>query len=251
MTSQHFFASCWKATTLKSTVEKLDGAVTVEGSVKYQVNAAIAKLVNNAPEKFDTLKEIADWIGNDTTGHIKEVADILAAIGTAGSEGTAGSGLHGKIETETARAITAENELDRRIDALEAAKHKTSSQTATSGKYISGITVDETGALTITETALPTESNIVAGGDNKYVSASASGHTVSVELTYGTVDGTITVEDGVAKTANGTVQNGLAKAEDVAAVILANEKVVAAAFNDHEGRIDAIETFDFWETYTA
>ena len=51
-----------------------DGA----GSVKETVANAIAEVVNGAPEDFDTLKEVADWIKNDTTGAAKMANDIAA-----------------------------------------------------------------------------------------------------------------------------------------------------------------------------
>ena len=35
-------------------------------------------MVNGAPEDFDTLKEVADWIKNDTTGAAKMANDIAA-----------------------------------------------------------------------------------------------------------------------------------------------------------------------------
>ena len=38
----------------------------------------VAKIVANAPEQFDTLKEIADWIENDTTGAAAMANDIKA-----------------------------------------------------------------------------------------------------------------------------------------------------------------------------
>lgn len=45
----------------------LNGAETAEGSVKKQVADAVAKIVADAPEAYDTLKEISDWIsGHDT-----------------------------------------------------------------------------------------------------------------------------------------------------------------------------------------
>ena len=36
-----------------------------EGSIEKKVSDAIAKLVDNAPETFDTLKELSDWIENN------------------------------------------------------------------------------------------------------------------------------------------------------------------------------------------
>lgn len=49
-------------------ITKLNGDEKIVGSVKNTVTAEIAKIVAEAPEDFDTLKEIADWIANDQTG---------------------------------------------------------------------------------------------------------------------------------------------------------------------------------------
>lgn len=53
--------------TLESQVGVLNGNASVEGSVDQKVSAAISAVVNSAPETFDTLKEIADWIASDET----------------------------------------------------------------------------------------------------------------------------------------------------------------------------------------
>ena len=53
-------------------VNKLGGDATVEGSVAQRIAAIVA----NAPEKYDTLKEIATWIESDTDGAAKMQADI-------------------------------------------------------------------------------------------------------------------------------------------------------------------------------
>lgn len=46
----------------ETAIEKLNGSKTTEGSVAYQ----IAQIVADADESYDTLKEIADWIGTHT-----------------------------------------------------------------------------------------------------------------------------------------------------------------------------------------
>lgn len=58
----------------EKSIEALSG--DGEGSVKETVANAIAEVVNGAPEDFDTLKEVADWIKNDTTGAAKIESDI-------------------------------------------------------------------------------------------------------------------------------------------------------------------------------
>lgn len=58
----------------EKSIEALSG--NGEGSVKQTVADAIAEVVSGAPEDFDTLKEVADWIKNDTTGAAKMQSDI-------------------------------------------------------------------------------------------------------------------------------------------------------------------------------
>ena len=60
----------------------LNGDAETKGSVANTANAAaaaeVAKIVANADADFDTLKEIADWILNDTTGAANMANDIAA-----------------------------------------------------------------------------------------------------------------------------------------------------------------------------
>lgn len=59
-------------TTNTNDIATLKGDATTEGSVAYQ----IAQIVAGADGSFDTLKEIADWIQNDSTGAAKMSSDI-------------------------------------------------------------------------------------------------------------------------------------------------------------------------------
>lgn len=61
-------------TGLVKDVAVLKGDKTVEGSVAYQIAAVVA----GADASFDTLKEIADWITNDTIGATQMANDIKA-----------------------------------------------------------------------------------------------------------------------------------------------------------------------------
>ena len=47
-----------------------------EEQARQIINEAIATLVDGAPETFDTLKEISDWISNDENNTAKLVADV-------------------------------------------------------------------------------------------------------------------------------------------------------------------------------
>lgn len=66
----------------KAAIETLNGAADVVGSVANTANAAaaakVAEIVAGANADFDTLKEIADWILNDTTGAADMANDIKA-----------------------------------------------------------------------------------------------------------------------------------------------------------------------------
>lgn len=79
--------------TLAGKVDVLIGSVAGDGSKSARAIAAeeVAKVVAEAPTSYDTLKEIADWIMNDTTGAAKMANDIAAlktklTLGKDGSE---------------------------------------------------------------------------------------------------------------------------------------------------------------------
>ena len=57
-------------------IATLNGEATVEGSVKKTVSDEIAKVVAGAPESFDTLKEVSDWIST----HGQDAASMNSAI---------------------------------------------------------------------------------------------------------------------------------------------------------------------------
>lgn len=81
----------------------LNGDAATTGSVANTANAAaaakVAEIVANADADFDTLKEIADWILNDTTGAADMANDIAALQGLVGDVAVA---------TQIADAIAAE-----------------------------------------------------------------------------------------------------------------------------------------------
>ena len=63
---------------LADAIAKLNGDDNVDGSVKKQVKDAINAVVDGAPETFDTLKEIADWIGSDESGTAELISEVAA-----------------------------------------------------------------------------------------------------------------------------------------------------------------------------
>lgn len=83
--------------------------------------------------------------------------------------------------------------------------------------------------------------NVDAEGDGTYVAASAEDNKVTVTATYGTLTKGLAQGNDNKLAGNVTATNGIAKAEDVKAVIEENEKVLATAYNDHEDRLVVLE----------
>ena len=128
---------------LESRVEANEDAIAllnegseVEGSVAHTVAVEVAKVVANAPTDFDTLKEVADWIANDTTGAAAmqtDIATLKTVVGVPssgeGEEAIEATGLHAKIE-----------EIESEIDSV-------SSGLDSLSDVVAGLTNEETGVL--------------------------------------------------------------------------------------------------------
>ena len=71
-----------KVDSTEAAITILNGEATVEGSVKKQVADAIAGVVASAPENFDTLKEIADYIAGEG-GEAASLVNRISAVETA------------------------------------------------------------------------------------------------------------------------------------------------------------------------
>lgn len=68
-------------TELKGKVLKNETVITTlngegEGSIKKQIHDAVAKIVSEAPEAYDTLKEISDWISS----HVGDASSMNSQI---------------------------------------------------------------------------------------------------------------------------------------------------------------------------
>lgn len=215
--------------------------------------SALETLVGDDAADADTvinkLKEVYDWfaqVAETETGKalIADVAANKAAIGTA-TVGTAGEA--GYVEGTG---------LTKRIEALEAknaAENFTVEDAAVEGKYVSSVSQGADGKIVVSREELPQLS--VKSNSSDFVAVSK--HEVEIK--------TVALADtvGMTKNADGTWSagtatsqaNGLTTAADVAAEIVADEEVIAAALNDHESRItgikDDLEAWDMWTTYTV
>ena len=92
-------------TNLQNAVNTLNGGADVEGSVLNTVNEQIAAVVDGAPEAFDTLKEIAEWIGSDDTN--------TGAAETLVNYGNRLDALESADEGFGTRLTTAESDIDK------------------------------------------------------------------------------------------------------------------------------------------
>lgn len=81
LTNKPTIPSAYDDTALKNAVSTNTNAIATlngsgDGSVAKQVSDAVAKIVNDAPESYDTLKEISDWI----TSHSNDAAEMNSKI---------------------------------------------------------------------------------------------------------------------------------------------------------------------------
>ena len=116
-------------------------ATKAEGGLNTRVTSIETLITSDKDGTINKVSEVINWFKGvaEGEGGAKLLADVAAnktAIGTQTVDGSAGTGIY------------------KRIEDLEAKKHTVSDKTATTGKYVSGVKVDETGALTIKETAL-------------------------------------------------------------------------------------------------
>ena len=275
-------ASTQKLKDAVAIAEKLDGDDNIKGSVKQQI-AALKKeiMTGEATEAvstaYDTLLEISKFI--EANDQLSDTGDIVTAInantkaiGVASTPASGEEGKEGYVPAVPGTGLTG------RVEALEAKKHATSDVSAEEGKYISGIKVAADGAVTITETALP-EITIASDSyhyisvdpDNKHkISVKTTALADAVGLTRGTDGKWVAADSSVpdssvpdssvpdSSVADSSVPDssvayapGLATAADVAAEIIADEIVIAAALNEHEMRIKTLEDADAVHTTVA
>lgn len=78
----------------ENAIDVLNG--TGAGSVSKSISDAIDAVVDGAPDTFDTLKELADWIADDQTGAAAMAADIANKV-----DKVEGKGLSANDYTET------------------------------------------------------------------------------------------------------------------------------------------------------
>lgn len=166
-------------TAIKALIQGNTDAIAVlngdaEGSVSAKVAAKVAEVVAGANASYDTLKEIADWIMNDTTGAASMAADIatleakLAGVDKTVVESIANAidaalkveGVDKYALASTVSDLAGQLEtIAGQIEALETAKH-----THANAETLAGITAEkiaawnaaEQNAKDYTDSVLPT-----------------------------------------------------------------------------------------------
>lgn len=121
----------------KTTVNTLVGDDTGK-SVRAISAEEVAKVVAGAPESFDTLKEIADWIQSDTTGAAKMAADIdrldtiLDGIGGTDEHATVVAHVQAMIDalgiSDYVKTVTMTTELNKKVDKVDDSRLMTNAE---------------------------------------------------------------------------------------------------------------------------
>lgn len=143
-------------------------ATKAEGGLNTRVTSIETLITSDTNGTINKVSEVIDWFKGVAEGEsgaklLADVATNKTAIGTKTVENT--------------------NSIYKRIEDLEAKKHKVSDVTASTGKYVSGVHVSADGALTIDQTAL-TAAGVAAtpitGGD---ATVAVEGTNVSAQIT--------------------------------------------------------------------
>lgn len=166
-------AATYDDTEIKSKVQAntdaigvLNGEATVEGSVKKTVADEIAKVVAGAPESFDTLKELSDWIAT----HGQDAAEMNSAIVALQNI------LDGIGDTESGEKATVVAYVTDAIAALNIGDYATAAQlTALAGRVTTLEGASHTHAnKELLDTYTQTEANLADAVAKKHIHTNAT-----------------------------------------------------------------------------
>ena len=163
----------------KAAIDTLNGDKTVSGSVAYQ----IAQIVSDAPEAYDTLKEIAAWI----TNHAGDAATMNANIAQNTSDIEALEALVGN----TAVATQIANAIDAALKDGETDKYALAADLTSLSSEVDGIK----SKLGETSVAEQIEAALKVDGVEKYALASHTHEIANVTGLQAILDGKATASD--------------------------------------------------------
>lgn len=138
-------AATYDDTAVKADIKKNADAIEViqgegEGSIKKAVADKVAEVVAGADAKFDTLKEIADWILSDEIGAAEMQADISMLKGGETVDGSVAKAL----KDAKTYADGLDSAMDKRVDDLEAAIGENGSVATQIQTAIQGLDAEKT-----------------------------------------------------------------------------------------------------------
>lgn len=216
-----------------------DRATKAEGSLNTRVTDIETLITSDNDGTINKVSEVVTWFKGvaEGEGGAKLLADVAAnktAIGTKSVENT--------------------NSIYKRIEDLEAKKHTVSDVSASTGKYVSGVKVDETGALTIKETALTADgvaaTSITAGNETvavegANVSAQIASLAKSIKAATKTADDAIKALDVTDNAVTGQYVSAVSETDGKITVTRADLPTLSvktgseqfAAVNNHEVEI--------------
>lgn len=198
----------------------LEGDVNTTGSVanvaKATAVAEVAAVVAGADASFDTLKEIADWIVNDTTGAASMANDIAALEGLVGNTAVATQIANAidaalKVEGVDKYALAADlTALTNRVKALEDAGHVTQAAIDAGVQAAKDYADSLAGNYDAAGTA-ETKANAALASAKSYADSLAGNYATAAQGAK--ADSALQSSDIVSGTANGTIS---VKGTDVA-----------------------------------
>ena len=181
----------------QAAIETLNG--TGVGSVSKQVADAIAGVVNSAPEDFDTLKEIADYIASDKT-NATQINNDLSAIKNYSVNGKKFSETEGGAVTIGAEDVAYSGSTNDYVEgqnvagALNQAEASFKTMEANKQDKITDLEAIRSGAQ-----AGATAIQTVNGTSAQFITASTSGKAITVGATIKTVASATSTSKGLAE----------------------------------------------------
>ena len=197
--------------------------------------AAVATILDNAPESFDTLKEVADWIANND--HATDVATLMTDVANLKKiDHDAYKAADTALETSLKGYVDGKDSaMDARVKVLEAqdvyVKDTVDSAIADAKKA-------GTDAAAALETYKPVIEQSVTDAKAAAIAQAQVDAAEALKSYY-----TKTEVDGLVDDAK-TYADGLKTAID--SVIEENERVTAEALNDLDTRVKVIEGYDVY-----
>ena len=161
-----------RVTAAENAITTLNAGVDTAGSVDKKVSDAISNIVNNAPAAFDTLKEIADWIGTGdvaSTTAATMLGDIDSLKTKVGNDrvtdtehpenSTDPTGLYARIESVeneldslSGGAGSISTQIDNKIGLLDSSVTLTGTTASQPANVTRSTSIDVLGSVTISET---------------------------------------------------------------------------------------------------